>query len=91
MVLEPISVEPIQSHKAETAVLEPGTEYVYSVGDGAKNVTSVESPASFKTPEVILIHLTLTGLLTYTHQKTLITMAKLSTKHLRISRMLHLY
>ena len=44
------SVEPIQSHKAETAVLEPGTEYVYSVGDGAMNVTSVESPASFKTP-----------------------------------------
>ena len=44
------SVEPVQSHKAETAVLEPGTEYVYSVGDGAMNVTSVESPASFKTP-----------------------------------------
>ena len=44
------SVEPVQSHKAETAVLEPGTEYVYSVGDGAMNVTSVKSPASFKTP-----------------------------------------
>lgn len=44
------SAAPIQSHKAETAVLEPGTEYVYSVGDGATNVTSVASPASFKTP-----------------------------------------
>ncbi|MCD9024940.1 metallophosphoesterase [Cohnella silvisoli] len=44
------SIAPIQSHKAETAVLEPGTEYVYSVGDGATNVTSVGSPASFKTP-----------------------------------------
>ncbi|MBA9087186.1 putative phosphodiesterase [Fontibacillus solani] len=44
------SVEPIQSHKAETAVLEPDTEYVYSVGDGAKDVTSVVSPAGFKTP-----------------------------------------
>ena len=44
------SVEPIQSHKAETAVLEPDTEYVYSVGDGAMNVTDVEAPASFKTP-----------------------------------------
>ena len=44
------SIAPIQSHKAETAVLEPGTEYVYSVGDGAKDVTSVESPASFTTP-----------------------------------------
>ena len=41
------SVEPVQSHKAETAVLEPGTEYVYSVGDGAMNVTSVKSPAEF--------------------------------------------
>ncbi|MFJ5714062.1 metallophosphoesterase [Neobacillus sp. NPDC093127] len=44
------SVAPIQSHKAETATLEPSTEYVYSVGDGSMNVTSVESPASFKTP-----------------------------------------
>ncbi|MDR7080142.1 putative phosphodiesterase [Neobacillus niacini] len=44
------SVVPVQSHKAETATLEPGTEYVYSVGDGAMNVTSVTSPASFKTP-----------------------------------------
>ena len=33
------SIEPVQSHKAETAVLEPDTEYVYSVGDGAMNVT----------------------------------------------------
>ncbi|MFJ7729137.1 metallophosphoesterase [Neobacillus sp. NPDC097160] len=45
------SVAPVQSHKAETAVLEPGTEYVYSVGDGGMNVTNVESPASFKTPD----------------------------------------
>ncbi|WP_127581799.1 metallophosphoesterase [Paenibacillus koleovorans] len=44
------SIAPIQSHKAETAVLEPGTEYVYSVGDGATNVTSVVTPASFTTP-----------------------------------------
>ena len=44
------SVEPVQSHKAETAVLEPGTEYLYSVGDGVRNVTSVKSPVSFKTP-----------------------------------------
>ncbi|GAA3407537.1 hypothetical protein GCM10020370_39290 [Paenibacillus hodogayensis] len=44
------SVAPIQSHKAETAVLEPGTEYVYSVGDGETNVTSVASPASFTAP-----------------------------------------
>ena len=44
------SVEPVQSHKAETAILEPNTEYVYSVGDGAMNVTNVKSPASFKTP-----------------------------------------
>ncbi len=44
------SVDPIQSHKAETEVLEPDTEYVYSVGDGAKNVTSVTAPVSFKTP-----------------------------------------
>lgn len=44
------SVAPFQSHKAETAVLEPGTEYVYSVGDGATNMTSVVSPASFTTP-----------------------------------------
>ncbi|WP_171683458.1 S-layer homology domain-containing protein [Paenibacillus planticolens] len=44
------SIAPIQSHKAETAVLEPGTEYVYSVGDGRENMTSVTSPASFKTP-----------------------------------------
>lgn len=44
------SVAPVQSHKAETAVLDPGTEYVYSVGDGAKDVTSVVSPASFTTP-----------------------------------------
>jgi DNA repair exonuclease SbcCD nuclease subunit len=44
------SIEPIQSHKAETAALEPGTEYVYSVGDGALNVTSVASPASITTP-----------------------------------------
>ncbi|WP_171638177.1 S-layer homology domain-containing protein [Paenibacillus plantarum] len=44
------SVDPIQSHKAQTAVLEPDTEYVYSVGDGVKNVTSVTAPASFKTP-----------------------------------------
>ena len=44
------SIEPVQSHKAETAVLEPDTEYVYSVGDGAMNVTDVKSPASFKTP-----------------------------------------
>ena len=36
------SIEPVQSHKAETAVLEPDTEYVYSVGDGATNVTDVE-------------------------------------------------
>lgn len=45
------SVAAVQSHKAETAVLEPGTEYVYSVGDGATNVTSVASPASFATPD----------------------------------------
>ncbi|TVY03119.1 S-layer homology domain-containing protein [Cohnella terricola] len=44
------SVDPVQSHKAETAVLEPDTEYVYSVGDGAQNVTSVTAPASFTTP-----------------------------------------
>ncbi|NIK76332.1 putative phosphodiesterase [Paenibacillus castaneae] len=44
------SVDPVQSHKAQTAVLEPGTEYVYSVGDGVQNVTSVTAPASFKTP-----------------------------------------
>lgn len=44
------SVAPVQSHKAETAVLDPGTEYVYSVGDGAKDVTSVASPSSFMTP-----------------------------------------
>ncbi|MBP1989155.1 S-layer homology domain-containing protein [Paenibacillus eucommiae] len=44
------SVDPVQSHKAETAILEPGTEYVYSVGDGVQNVTSVTAPASFKTP-----------------------------------------
>ncbi|WP_230503491.1 metallophosphoesterase [Sutcliffiella rhizosphaerae] len=45
------SVEPVQSHKVETTVLEPDTEYVYSVGDGAMNVTDVKSPASFTTPE----------------------------------------
>ena len=51
LVQEPhYSIEPVQSHKAETADLEPDTEYVYSVGDGATNVTDVESPASFKTP-----------------------------------------
>lgn len=44
------SVDPVQSHKAETAVLEPGTEYVYSVGDGAANVTSIATPAQFTTP-----------------------------------------
>ncbi|MFC4306699.1 S-layer homology domain-containing protein [Cohnella boryungensis] len=44
------SVAAVQSHKAETAVLEPGTEYVYSVGDGAANVTNVGSPAGFTTP-----------------------------------------
>lgn len=44
------SVDPVQSHKAQTAVLEPGTEYVYSVGDGVQNVTSVTAPASFMTP-----------------------------------------
>jgi len=48
------SVAPIQSHKAETVVLEPDTEYVYSVGDGAFNVTNVVSPASFKTPAIDL-------------------------------------
>lgn len=45
------SVEPVQSHKAETVVLEPGTEYVYCVGDGGKNVSDVAAPASFKTPD----------------------------------------
>ena len=45
------SIEPIQSHKAETAVLEPGTEYVYAVGDGGENVTDLENPASFTTPK----------------------------------------
>ena len=50
-VQEPINLlRRVQSHKAETAVLEPDTEYVYSVGDGAMNVTDVKSPASFKTP-----------------------------------------
>ncbi|WP_130605119.1 S-layer homology domain-containing protein [Cohnella abietis] len=44
------SVAAIQSHKAETTVLDPGTEYVYSVGDGSRNVTNVVSPASFSTP-----------------------------------------
>jgi len=44
------SVAPVQSHKAETEVLEPGTEYVYSVGDGARNVTNIQAPASFTTP-----------------------------------------
>ncbi|MFD0681135.1 MULTISPECIES: metallophosphoesterase [unclassified Paenibacillus] len=44
------SVAPVQSHKAETATLDPNTEYVYSVGDGAMNVTNVGSPASFRTP-----------------------------------------
>lgn len=41
---------PVQSHKAETAVLEPGTEYVYCVGDGSANTTSVTDPQVIKTP-----------------------------------------
>lgn len=41
---------PVQSHKAETGPLEPNTEYVYCVGDGGANTTSVQQPAVIKTP-----------------------------------------
>lgn|GEM_PF-2016751 len=41
---------PVMSHKAETVALEPDTEYVYCVGDGGMNTTSVGSPAVIKTP-----------------------------------------
>ena len=41
---------PVQSHKAETAVLEPDTEYVYCVGDGSANTTSVTAPQVIRTP-----------------------------------------
>lgn len=38
---------PRQSHKAETVTLEAGTEYVYSVGDGYRNMSD---PETFTTP-----------------------------------------
>ena len=41
---------PVMSHKAETIALEPDTEYVYCVGDGGMNTTSVSAPAVIKTP-----------------------------------------
>lgn len=41
---------PVQSHKAETYVLKADTEYVYCVGDGDENTTSVSEPRSFTTP-----------------------------------------
>ena len=41
---------PVQSHKAETAVLEPDTEYVYCVGDGSANTTSITDPQVIRTP-----------------------------------------
>lgn len=41
---------PVRSHKAETPALEPDTEYVYCVGDGYGNTTSVTEPQVIKTP-----------------------------------------
>ena len=46
------SIAPLHSHKAETAALEPNTEYVYALGDGGRNVTDVETPNSFTTPAI---------------------------------------
>ena len=40
----------VRGHKAETPALEPDTEYVYCVGDGYANTTSVTSPQVIKTP-----------------------------------------
>ena len=40
----------VRSHKAETPALEPDTEYVYCVGDGYANTTSVTTPQVIKTP-----------------------------------------
>ena len=45
-----VQLIPIISHKAVTGVLEPDTEYVYSVGDGGVNVTDTVNPPSFRTP-----------------------------------------
>ena len=47
---------PVQSHKAETGVLEPGTEYVYCVGDGGENTTSFSEPRTFTAPEEDIDH-----------------------------------
>ena len=44
------SYAPVQSHKAQTAALEPGTQYVYCVGDGVANVTGVAAPQIITTP-----------------------------------------
>ena len=45
-----VQLTPIISHKAVSGVLEPDTEYVYSVGDGGVNVTDTTNPPSFRTP-----------------------------------------
>ena len=45
-----VQLIPIISHKAVSGVLEPDTEYVYSVGDGGVNVTDTVNPPSFRTP-----------------------------------------
>ncbi|MCR2821702.1 metallophosphoesterase family protein [Lederbergia panacisoli] len=45
-----VELTPIISHKAETGILEPDIEYVYSVGDGGINVTDIVNPPSFRTP-----------------------------------------
>ncbi len=46
------SYAPVMSHKAETTVLEPGTEYVYAVGDGSRNTTELKNPPVIKTPKL---------------------------------------
>ncbi|TDF98654.1 S-layer homology domain-containing protein [Paenibacillus piri] len=45
-----VQLTPVISHRAASGVLEPDTEYVYSVGDGGANVIDTANPPSFKTP-----------------------------------------
>ena len=47
---EAYSVQPVRSHKAQSLALDTDTEYVYAVGDGGANMTSLAEPCSFRTP-----------------------------------------
>ena len=77
--------------KRKRPYLSLNTEYVYSVGDGAMNVTNVKSPASFKTPASNLDTFNFNWVTDVHAAHSSSTMAKRSNKHLLISQMLHLF